>query len=91
MAQGLAWLAFRDPAHEGTDTFALGFGFERSRRMDRELHVRGSDGGSPCIPTRLRARGCEASALYPVTGRLVRHGDRILNLGGGWWGYLVLT
>jgi hypothetical protein len=50
MAQGLAWLAFRNSAQEGTETVALGFEFERSPRMVRELHVRGSDGRSRCIP-----------------------------------------
>jgi hypothetical protein len=69
MAQGLAWLAFRNPAHEGTETFALGFGFERSRRMDRELRVRGSDGGSPCIPIRSGPRAFRTAAREPHSQR----------------------
>jgi len=67
--RGTPGLAFRNPAHEGTEIFARGFGFERSRRMDGELHVRGSDGGSPCIPIRSGPRAFRTAAREPHSQR----------------------
>jgi catechol 2,3-dioxygenase-like lactoylglutathione lyase family enzyme len=45
----LAWLVFEKPDLERTERFAHAFGFTTAARMPEELHLRGSDPGSPCV------------------------------------------
>jgi hypothetical protein len=45
----LAWLEFEKPDLERTERFAQAFGFTTVQRTPEELHLRGSDPGSPCV------------------------------------------
>jgi catechol 2,3-dioxygenase-like lactoylglutathione lyase family enzyme len=45
----LAWLEFEKPDLEGAERFAQAFGFSIAARSPHELHLRGSDAGSPCV------------------------------------------
>ncbi|GGR99605.1 2,3-dihydroxybiphenyl 1,2-dioxygenase [Micromonospora fulviviridis] len=45
----LAWLEFQKPDLERAQLFAQAFGFTTSLRTRDELHLRGTDPGSPCV------------------------------------------
>jgi catechol 2,3-dioxygenase-like lactoylglutathione lyase family enzyme len=45
----LAWLEFAKPDLDRAELFARAFGFTTAMRSADELHVRGSDPGSPCV------------------------------------------
>ena len=45
----LAWLEFQKPDLEGAERFAGAFGFTSVLRTADELHLRGTDPGSPCV------------------------------------------
>ncbi|MET8833192.1 VOC family protein [Micromonospora sp. NPDC004540] len=45
----LAWLEFQKPDLERAELFARAFGFTPSLRTHDELHLRGTDPGSPCV------------------------------------------
>ena len=45
----LAWLEFQKPDLEGAELFAQAFGFTTTLRTQDELHLRGTDPGSPCV------------------------------------------
>ncbi|RZU74392.1 glyoxalase/bleomycin resistance protein/dioxygenase superfamily protein [Micromonospora kangleipakensis] len=45
----LAWLEFQKPDLEGAEVFARAFGFTTSLRTQDELHLRGTDPGTPCV------------------------------------------
>lgn len=52
----LAWLEFEKPDLEGAEVFARAFGFTTVLRTGRELHLRGTDAGAPCVIVRKGAR-----------------------------------
>ncbi|WP_431956948.1 VOC family protein [Nocardia lijiangensis] len=52
----LAWLEFAKPDLERAETFAHAFGFTTAQRTADEVHLRGSDPGSPCVLIRRGAR-----------------------------------
>ncbi len=45
----LAWLEFEKPDLERAERFAHAFGFATAARTPDELHLRGSDAGTPCV------------------------------------------
>ena len=45
----LAWLEFEKPDLERAELFARAFGFTTSLRTPDEVHLRGTDPGSPCV------------------------------------------
>ncbi|MEV0724262.1 VOC family protein [Micromonospora purpureochromogenes] len=59
----LAWLEFQKPDLEGAEVFARAFGFTTSLRTPDELHLRGSDPGSPCVLIR---RGPRSRFIGPA-------------------------
>ena len=52
----LAWLEFEKPDLERAEQFAVAFGFTTALRTAEELHLRGSDPGSPCVLVRKAPR-----------------------------------
>ncbi|MFE9958904.1 VOC family protein [Micromonospora sp. NPDC005299] len=52
----LAWLEFHKPDLERAEVFARAFGFTTSLRTHDELHLRGTDPGSPCVLIRRAPR-----------------------------------
>lgn len=52
----LAWLEFDKPDLSRAAAFARAFGFETAAQDGGELHLRGSDGGSPCVIIRRGSR-----------------------------------
>jgi hypothetical protein len=59
----LAWLEFQKPDLERAESFAQAFGFTTSLRKHDELHLRGSDPGSPCALIR---RGTRSRFIGPA-------------------------
>lgn len=59
----LAWLEFQKPDLERAELFAQAFGFATSLRTQDELHLRGTDPGSPCILIR---RGLRSRFIGPA-------------------------
>ncbi|MFF4875357.1 hypothetical protein [Micromonospora sp. NPDC000668] len=59
----LAWLEFQKPDLEGAEVFARAFGFTTSLRTQDELHLRGTDPGSPCVLIR---RGPRSRFIGPA-------------------------
>ncbi|WP_306358373.1 MULTISPECIES: VOC family protein [unclassified Nocardia] len=59
----LAWLEFQKPDLERAETFAHAFGFTTAARTADELHLRGTDPGSPCVLIR---RGPRSRFLGPA-------------------------
>jgi hypothetical protein len=59
----LAWLEFEKPDLERAELFARAFGFTTSLRTHNELHLRGTDPGSPCALIR---RGPRSRFLGPA-------------------------
>ncbi|MCV7229490.1 VOC family protein [Mycolicibacterium komossense] len=47
--QDLAWLMFQKPDLVRAEAFAQAFGFSTVLRNDTELHLRGTDPGTPCV------------------------------------------
>src|ERR1700758_4254005 len=45
----IAWLEFEKPDLDRAEAFAGAFGFATALRTPTELHLRGSDPGSPCV------------------------------------------
>lgn len=52
----LAWLEFSKPDLTRAEAFASTFGFATVLRTDQELHLRGTDAGTPCVIVRRGAR-----------------------------------
>ncbi|GAB3683835.1 VOC family protein [Actinocorallia lasiicapitis] len=46
---GLAWLEFSKPDLDQAELFACAFGFDVALKTATELHLRGSEPGSPCV------------------------------------------
>ncbi|MGS2617715.1 VOC family protein [Micromonospora sp. LZ34] len=59
----LAWLEFEKPDLERAELFARAFGFTTSLRTATELHLRGTDPGSPCVLIR---RGPRSRFIGPA-------------------------
>ncbi|MEH0841209.1 VOC family protein [Micromonospora sp. CPCC 205711] len=59
----LAWLEFQKPDLEGAELFAQAFGFTTTLRTQDELHLRGTDPGSPCVLIR---RGPRSRFIGPA-------------------------
>ncbi|MEH1058524.1 VOC family protein [Micromonospora sp. CPCC 206171] len=59
----LAWLEFEKPDLERAELFARAFGFTTSSRTPDELHLRGTDPGSPCVLIR---RGPRSRFIGPA-------------------------
>ncbi|MER7458013.1 VOC family protein [Micromonospora sp. NPDC126480] len=59
----LAWLEFQKPDLERAEAFARAFGFTTALRTADELHLRGTDPGSPCVLIR---RGPRSRFLGPA-------------------------
>jgi len=59
----LAWLEFEKPDLARAELFARAFGFATSLRTDNELHLRGTDPGSPCVLIR---RGPRSRFIGPA-------------------------
>ncbi|WP_406079233.1 VOC family protein [Micromonospora sp. NBC_00858] len=59
----LAWLEFEKPDLERAELFARAFGFTTSLRTADELHLRGTDPGSPCVLIR---RGRRSRFIGPA-------------------------
>ncbi|WP_254897164.1 VOC family protein [Amycolatopsis sp. Hca4] len=79
----LAWLEFEKPDLERAEVFARAFGFTTVLRTGRELHLRGTDAGAPCVlirkgprskflgPAFLAAAPGDVLRLAEATGRAV--------------------
>ncbi|MDQ1322366.1 MAG: hypothetical protein QG655_3612 [Actinomycetota bacterium] len=52
----LAWLEFEKPDLKRAEAFARAFGFTTALRTDDEVHLRGTDPGSPCVVIRRGGR-----------------------------------
>jgi catechol 2,3-dioxygenase-like lactoylglutathione lyase family enzyme len=52
----LAWLEFEKPDLARAERFAQAFGFRAALRTGDELHLRGTDAGSPCVIIRRGSR-----------------------------------
>ncbi|MFG1658231.1 VOC family protein [Micromonospora chersina] len=59
----LTWLEFQKPDLERAEIFARAFGFTTSLRTQDELHLRGTDPGSPCVLIR---RGPRSRFIGPA-------------------------
>ncbi|QGN49748.1 VOC family protein [Micromonospora sp. WMMD558] len=59
----LAWLEFQKPDLERAEAFARAFGFTTALRTAEELHLRGTDPGSPCVLIR---RGPRSRFIGPA-------------------------
>lgn len=80
----IAWLQFEKPDLDRAETFAHAFGFATSARTLDELHLRGTDAGSPCVLVRRGPRSrfvgaafaaedeADVRRLAEVTGRETR-------------------
>jgi catechol 2,3-dioxygenase-like lactoylglutathione lyase family enzyme len=66
----LAWLEFEKPDLRGAEVFAHAFGFTTSSRTPDELHLRGTDPGSPCVVVR---RGPRSRFLGPAFQAAAAH------------------
>jgi hypothetical protein len=60
----LAWLEFEKPDLGRAEIFAQAFGFTISLRSGDELHLRGTDPGSPCVLIRKGTRSRFAGAAF---------------------------
>jgi Trk K+ transport system NAD-binding subunit len=60
----IAWLEFEKPDLIGAEAFARAFGFSTVARTDDELHLRGTDVGSPCVLIRRGPRSRFVAAAY---------------------------
>lgn len=69
----LAWLEFRKPDLARAETFAHAFGFATVLRTSSELHLRGSNPGSPCVIIRQGPR----SRFLAVAFRAAEEADLV--------------
>jgi Glyoxalase/Bleomycin resistance protein/Dioxygenase superfamily len=60
----IAWLEFEKPDLVRAEAFAHAFGFATVLRTDRELHLRGTDAGSPCVIVRRGPRSRFAGTAF---------------------------
>ena len=60
----LAWLEFEKPDLGRAEAFARAFGFAVALRTPGELHLRGTDAGSPCVLVRRGPRSRFAGAAF---------------------------
>jgi catechol 2,3-dioxygenase-like lactoylglutathione lyase family enzyme len=60
----LAWLEFEKPDLGRAEIFAQAFGFTTSLRSQDELHLRGTEAGSPCVLIRKGTRSRFAGAAF---------------------------
>ena len=60
----LAWLEFEKPDLGRAEVFAGAFGFTVALRTPDELHLRGTDSGSPCVLVRKGPRSLFAGATF---------------------------
>jgi catechol 2,3-dioxygenase-like lactoylglutathione lyase family enzyme len=77
----LAWLEFEKPDLGRTEVFARAFGFTIALRTAGELHLRGTDPGSPCVLVRKGPRSRFAGAAFAAADlkdvlRLAEAADR---------------
>ncbi|MEU6375110.1 VOC family protein [Streptomyces sp. NPDC046909] len=75
----IAWLEFAKPDLDRAEVFGRAFGFVTSYRDGRELHLRGSQAGAPCVIIR---KGRRSRFLGPAfraveTRDLLRLGDAL--------------
>ncbi|MGX1668106.1 VOC family protein [Streptomyces sp. NPDC055400] len=83
----LAWLEFEKPDLDPAEVFARDFGFGVAARTERELWLRGTFAGSPCMvirrgrasrfigPAFRAAESADVDRLARVTGAAVREAD----------------
>jgi catechol 2,3-dioxygenase-like lactoylglutathione lyase family enzyme len=83
----LAWLEFEKPDLERAEVFARDFGFQIAARTERELWLRGTFAGSPCMvirrgrtsrfigPAFRAAERADLDRLARATGAAVREAD----------------
>ncbi|HEY4017827.1 MAG TPA: VOC family protein [Pseudonocardiaceae bacterium] len=81
----LAWLEFQKPDLDRAEVFAHAFGFTTALRTPDEVHLRGTDPGSPCViirrgprsrfigPAFVAASPQDVVLLANATGRPVTH------------------
>jgi catechol 2,3-dioxygenase-like lactoylglutathione lyase family enzyme len=60
----IAWLEFEKPDLVRAEAFSRAFGFSTVVRTDDELHLRGTDPGSPCVLIRRGPRSRFVAAAY---------------------------
>jgi catechol 2,3-dioxygenase-like lactoylglutathione lyase family enzyme len=77
----LAWLEFEKPDLDKTAVFARAFGFSVTLQTAGELHLRGTDPGSPCVLVRKGPRSRFAGAAFAAADptdvlRLAEAADR---------------
>jgi catechol 2,3-dioxygenase-like lactoylglutathione lyase family enzyme len=60
----IAWLEFEKPDLVRAEAFARAFGFSTALRTDDELHLRGTDAGSPCVLIQQGPRSRFVAAAY---------------------------
>lgn len=88
-AHDLAWLEFDKPDLGRAEAFAHAFGFSTALRTDTEVHLRGTDPGSPCVIVRrgttsfagmafTAAEDADLLRLADATGSRVRRLDETL-------------
>ncbi|MFJ9559347.1 VOC family protein [Streptomyces fuscichromogenes] len=91
----LAWLEFEKPDLHRAEVFARDFGFQIAARTERELWLRGTFAGSPCVvirrgrtsrfigPAFRAAERADLDRLGRATGSDVREADGAAVPGGG--------
>src|SRR6201997_4694466 len=62
----LAWLEFEKPDLVRAEAFAKAFGFATVLRTSDELHLRGTDAGSPCVLIRRGPRSRFVGPAFAV-------------------------
>src|SRR6476646_9778936 len=60
----LAWLEFVKPDLDASERFAHAFGFTTVSRTTKELQLRGTDGGAPCVLVRRGPRSRYLGAAF---------------------------
>ncbi|MEU4601117.1 VOC family protein [Nocardia sp. NPDC023988] len=61
---GLAWLEFGKPDLLKAEAFALAFGFSVAYRSSAEIHLRGTQAGTPCVIVRKAVRSHFTGAAF---------------------------
>ena len=72
----LAWLEFEKPDLDRAEVFARDFGFGVAARTERELWLRGTFAGSPCMGARTLLHGVRIVGGDRVRPRPRRNGRR---------------
>jgi catechol 2,3-dioxygenase-like lactoylglutathione lyase family enzyme len=67
--EDLAWLEFEKPDLDAAERFAHDFGFVTAHRDDRELQLRGSLPGTPCMVIRKGPRSRFVAPAFQATSR----------------------